>query len=186
MMCQLERPKEKRRRKLALAHAYAYDVEGKLHGVVVETSDSSEDEANSYATPEASEDEVDAPAVQGDSELEAKHYVEETQLEALEGSEDGTTETLLFEANCNPREVHFGDKQDLQSVEPETKKEFAVQQSRPFQLLYEGQEVTHFEFIDNERLRRRFMEAADPRKRETVLMSWIDENEETKTRIRNG
>ena len=50
-MCQLEKPKE-RRRKLAWAHAYAYDVEGKLHGVVVETSDSSDDDDDDvYATP---------------------------------------------------------------------------------------------------------------------------------------
>ena len=99
----------------------------------------------------------------------------------MEGSEDGTTETLLLEAERHPVE---GDSVD--SVGLQTKKEFAVQQSRPFQLLCEGQEATHFEFIDNERLRRRFMEAADSRKRETVLMSWIDENTETKTRIRNG
>ena len=161
---------------------YAYDVGGNLHGVVVETSDSSEEEdeeKEDYATPEASEDEVDAPTQQED----AKEDVEETQVE---GSEDGTTETLLLETNRSPEKVDCGDKQNLQSVEHDTKKEFAVQQSRPFQLLCEGREATHFEFIDNERLRKRFMEAADPRKRETVLMSWIDENEETKTSIRNG
>ena len=104
----------------------------------------------------------------------------------MEGSDDGTAETLLLESNGKQEEVDPGEPFDLQ-----TKEDFPIQssprsRSRPFQLLYDGQEATHFEFIDNERLRRRFMEAADPSKRETVLMSWIDENEETRTNIRNG
>lgn len=169
MMCQLKKTKERKRRKLALAHAYAYDVRENLHGVVVETSDSSkeDDDEDNYATPE----------LQGDSESEAKDDVAETQVE---GSDDGIAEILLLETNRHPEGVGL-----------QTKEDFPIQssprsRSRPFQLFYDGQKATHFEFIDNERLRRRFMEAADPRKRETVLMSWIDENEETRTNIRNG
>ena len=185
MMCQLEKPKEKRR-KLAWAHAYAYDVEGKLHGVVVETSDSSDDD--NYATP---------PLKVSESESDTK---DDTGEKEKEGSELGNileeVENLLQSSNLNPEEVHPGDKQDLQSVEPEAKEVCPVQlsprsrNSRSFLLLFEGQEATHFEFIDNERLRRRFMAAAetasDSKKRETVIMSWIDENEDTKTNIRNG
>ena len=181
-MCQLEKPKEKRR-KLAWAHAYAYDVEGKLHDVVVETSDSSDDD-DVYATP---------PLKVSESESDTK---DDTGEKEKEGSEFGNileeVKNLLQSSNLNPEE----EKQDLQSVEPEAKEVCPVQlsprsrNSRSFLLLFEGQEATHFEFIDNERLRRRFMAAAetasDSKKRETVIMSWIDENEDTKTNIRNG
>ena len=170
-----KQPKEKRR-KLTWVH-------GKLHSVVVETSDSSDDDDN-YATP---------PLKVSESESDTK---DDTGEKEKEGSEFGNileeVENLLQSSNLNPEEVYPGDNQDLQSVEPEAKEVCPVQlsprsrNSRSFLLLFEGQEATHFEFIDNERLRRRFMEAADSRKRETVLMSWIDENEETRTNIRNG
>ena len=182
MMCQIEKPKEKRR-KLAWAHAHAYDVRGKLHDVVVEVSDSSEDDDDddNFTTPP----------------LEASEAKDDKDEKDTEESEDGNIweniENLLLPSNLNPEEVYRLERQVSlpNSVEPEPSEEFPVQtspRSRSFLLLYEGQETTHFEFIDNERLRRRFMAAApsDSKKRETVMLSWIDESEETKTNIRNG